>query len=185
MKLLKKSKIERCEFQKNINLDGGLTRLRITIDGWGFLRITAKTHPNWIGIRKLITSKNQNSLFLVPKSSVIEVQLFNFFGKTKEYFRSPDPNYKLKDIPQPLNFISRNPKIENMKSFLFNANYSNKIFNYFLQYRANIKDKKIAFKLDLKQKNQIFKVLKFKLNNNLIKQKLKEGSIKLQQIGKV
>jgi hypothetical protein len=178
MKLLKKSKIERCEFQKNINLDGGLTRLRITIDGWGFLRITAKTHPNWIGIRKLITSKNQNSLFLVPKSSVIEVQLFNFFGKTKEYFKSPDPNYKFKEIPQPLTFISKSSKIENIKTFAFKPKYSSKIFTHFLRDGANIVGQNIIFKLNLKQKNQMFDIPKFKLNSNLIKQKLKESSIK-------
>ena len=179
MKLIKKTKIERCQFQKIINLDGNLTYLRLILDGWGLLIITSKTHPNWIGIKKLITSKSKDSLFLVPKSSIIEIQLFSLFGKTKEYFKTPDPNYKFKDIPQPLTFLSRNPKIENIKSFLFNANYSYKIFNYFLQDRANIKDKKIAFKLNLKQKNQIFEVPKFKLNNNLIRQKLKESSIKI------
>lgn len=179
MKLIKKSKIERCEFQKNINLDGNLTYLRIIIDGWGFLKISSQAHPNWIGIRKLITRKNKNSLFLVPKSSVIEVQLSNFFGKTKKYFKTPDPNYKFKQIPQPLTFISKKPKLENIKSFLFNANYSLKIFTRFLQDGSNINGNNIKFKLSFKQKNQMFEVPKFKINNNLINQKLKENSIKI------
>lgn len=179
MKLIKKTEIERCEFQKNINLDGNLTCLRLIADGWGFLIITSKTHPNWIGIKKLITTKNKNSLFLVPKSSIIEIQLFSLFGKTKRYFKTPDPNYKFKEIPKPLTFMSKNPKIENMKSFLFNANYSYKIFSQFFQDGANIKGKKIKFKLNLKQKNQMFEVPNFKLNNNLVKQKLKESSVKV------
>jgi hypothetical protein len=81
-------------------------------------------------------------------------------------------------MPQPLTFISKSSKIENIKSFAFKPNYSFKIFTHFLKDGANIEGRNIKFKLNLKQKNQMFDIPKFKLNSNLIKQKLKENSIK-------
>ena len=179
MIFFKKIRIERCEFLSKLNLDGDLTRLRLTTIGWGLVVISSENHPNWKGIKKLITKRNSQSTFLVPKSSVITVKATNFFGVTTKHFKSPGPNYKLQEIPQPLTLFSKKPYIENIKSFVFKPNYSSKIFNHFLQHGANIKEKEIKFKFNLNEKKLIFKTPKFTLNKKLIKQKLTENSIKI------
>ena len=179
MKLFKKTTIERCEFLRKINLDGDLTRLRLVTDGWGLLTITSEIHANWEGIKKFITKKDNESIFLVPKSSVIIVKITNLFGITKKHFKSPGPDYKFKEIPQPLTLFSKKPYIENIKNFIFKPHYSSKIFNHFLQHGANIKEREIKFKLNLYEKKLIFKAPEFRLNKKLIKQKLAENSIKI------
>jgi len=179
MKLFKKTIIERCEFLRKINLDGDLARLRLVTDGWGILTISSEMHPNWVGIKKFITRKDNESIFLVPKNSLITVRVTNLFGATKKYFKSPNPDYKFKKIPQPLTLFSKKPYIENIKISKFKPNYSSKIFNHFFQYGANIKEGQIKFKINLNEKKIIFKAPKFILNKKLIKQKLAENSIKI------
>jgi hypothetical protein len=184
MKYFSKPAIKLCKFQKNINLDGDLTPIKLELEGWGLLKISSYEHPDWIGIKKIILKNNQSLTFLVPKNSIINIEFYNALGNVKSYYRSPGPNYAFKRPPKPSTVKLKKLLIEDLKKPLFKINYSKQIVSSLIEVGINIKEYRLKqnglkFRLKNNIKNEITNIPKFGINKDLINQKLKNRSIKI------
>jgi hypothetical protein len=184
MKYFSKPAIKLCKFQKNINLDGNLTPLILALEGWGLLKISSYEHPNWIGIKKIILKDNQSLTFLVPKNSIINIEFYNTLGNTKNYYKSPGPNYAFKKPPKPLTVKLKKLQIDGLKNPSFKINYSKQIVSSLIKVGINIKGYRLKqnglkFRLKNNIKKEIINIPKFGINKDMINQKLKNNSIKI------
>jgi hypothetical protein len=108
MQYLSKPIIDKCEFQKVFISNGFLTRLRLTVSGWGNIHIRSIKHSDWVGVKKSFFGEQRTIIFLVPKDSIIRVKCNNIFGSTIFNYKSSKPNPKLQvqlpDSPAELTF---------------------------------------------------------------------------------
>lgn len=135
--------------------------------GWGWLRISAKSEPNWPGFKTFQTTKNQELTVSVPQEKELKITMFNCFGKTKHIVSPIQGSNELKEIIAPKYRIYNENlfKVSNKKKYP-SINKIQKLFLY--KWRNN-------YKFDLKKLDKTIKLLKSPLflhKNNIKLMKL-------------
>ncbi|MCX7176054.1 MAG: hypothetical protein NT159_19445 [Proteobacteria bacterium] len=74
---------------------GPLTPVTLSLQGWGYVSITAHEHPNWPGLRNTFVPGRNVLTFVAPTGANLRIRCGNLFGWVNAAFAVRERNMEL------------------------------------------------------------------------------------------